>query len=87
MGKTFFSPCLYSLLIVKTFQDANAKDDDDDDSPSSTVRGLNFSVPTGRLVAVVGSVGAGKTTILASLLGETEKLSGKKERFLIYAEM
>ena len=63
-------------------------DDDDDDGTAATVSGLNFSVGTGKLVAVVGSVGAGKTTILASMLGETEKLTGNVHfcNFLVYNE-
>ena len=38
-------------------------------------------------MAVVGSVGVGKTTILASMLGETEKISGEKSdlRVLFYS--
>ena len=36
-----------------------------------------MNIPSGSLVAVVGQVGCGKTTLLSALLGETEKLSGK----------
>lgn len=38
---------------------------------------INLNIPSGSLVAVVGQVGCGKTTLLSALLGETEKLSGK----------
>lgn len=38
---------------------------------------VNVNIPSGSLVAVVGQVGCGKTTLLSALLGETEKLSGK----------
>ena len=38
---------------------------------------VNLNIPSGSLVAVVGQVGCGKTTLLSALLGETEKLSGK----------
>ena len=31
----------------------------------------------GKLVAVVGQVGAGKTSLIAALLGEMEKINGK----------
>ena len=34
-------------------------------------------VQTGSLVAIVGTVGAGKSSLLSALLGEMEKLSGK----------
>ena len=37
---------------------------------------INFSVPEGSLVAIVGPVGAGKSSILASLMGEMEKVKG-----------
>jgi len=38
---------------------------------------INMNIPSGSLVAVVGQVGCGKTTLLSALLGETEKLAGK----------
>ncbi|KHJ97390.1 ABC transporter, ATP-binding protein [Oesophagostomum dentatum] len=37
---------------------------------------LYLKVPTGQLLAVVGTVGAGKSSLLLSLLGEMEKLRG-----------
>ena len=38
---------------------------------------INVNIPSGSLVAVVGSVGCGKSTLLSAFLGETEKISGK----------
>ena len=38
---------------------------------------INLKVAEGSLVAVVGTVGSGKSTLIASLLGETEKLQGR----------
>lgn len=38
---------------------------------------INFRVKDGTLVAVVGHVGAGKSSLLSSLLGEMEKLHGQ----------
>ncbi|XP_028669916.1 multidrug resistance-associated protein 1-like isoform X1 [Erpetoichthys calabaricus] len=40
------------------------------------LRRVNMSVPRGSLVAVVGHVGSGKSSLLSALLGETEKRSG-----------
>lgn len=37
---------------------------------------IDFSVRAGQLVAVVGHVGAGKSSLISALLGETRKLSG-----------
>uniref|UniRef100_A0A4X2LLY1 ATP binding cassette subfamily C member 3 n=1 Tax=Vombatus ursinus TaxID=29139 RepID=A0A4X2LLY1_VOMUR len=38
---------------------------------------LNLQVPKGSLVAIVGPVGCGKTSLISALLGEMEKLEGK----------
>ncbi|GAA5950238.1 hypothetical protein JCM10213_005210 [Rhodosporidiobolus nylandii] len=40
------------------------------------IENLNLSFPEGKLSIVLGPVGSGKTTILLSLLGETNRLSG-----------
>jgi ATP-binding cassette subfamily C (CFTR/MRP) protein 1 len=40
------------------------------------IRNLNFSIKTGSLVAVVGQVGAGKSSLLSALLGEMTKTKG-----------
>uniref|UniRef100_A0A8C6XH06 ABC-type glutathione-S-conjugate transporter n=1 Tax=Naja naja TaxID=35670 RepID=A0A8C6XH06_NAJNA len=37
---------------------------------------INWLVPTGSLVAIVGQVGCGKSSLVSALLGEMEKLSG-----------
>ncbi|XP_050416423.2 multidrug resistance-associated protein 1 [Patella vulgata] len=42
-----------------------------------TLRNINLRVPHGKLVAVVGQVGAGKSSIVSAILGEMEKLKGK----------
>lgn len=34
-------------------------------------------MPTGKLIAVVGQVGAGKSSLLSAFLGEMEKIEGK----------
>ncbi|XP_040212845.1 multidrug resistance-associated protein 1-like isoform X1 [Rana temporaria] len=40
------------------------------------LRNINLSVQKGSLVAVVGQVGCGKTSLLSALLGEMEKVDG-----------
>lgn len=37
---------------------------------------INVHIPRGSLVAVVGNVGSGKSSLLSAMLGETEKRSG-----------
>ncbi|XP_071568159.1 multidrug resistance-associated protein 1 isoform X6 [Temnothorax nylanderi] len=41
------------------------------------LRNINFHVEQGQLVAIVGTVGSGKSSLLSALLGEMDKLSGK----------
>ncbi|XP_008059021.2 canalicular multispecific organic anion transporter 2, partial [Carlito syrichta] len=43
----------------------------------STLHSLDIQVPKGALVAVVGPVGCGKSSLVSALLGEMEKLEGK----------
>ncbi|MGH0178511.1 UNVERIFIED_CONTAM: hypothetical protein FKN15_078211 [Acipenser sinensis] len=44
------------------------------------LRDLNMKIPAGSLVAVVGQVGAGKSSLLSSILGEMEKVEGLVQR-------
>ena len=37
---------------------------------------LNFRIARGQLVAVVGQVGAGKSSLISALLGEMDKVDG-----------
>lgn len=46
-------------------------------APGFLVPSLDIQVPKGTLVAVVGPVGCGKSSLLSALLGEMEKLEGK----------
>ncbi|XP_041433359.1 multidrug resistance-associated protein 1 isoform X2 [Xenopus laevis] len=41
------------------------------------LQNINISIPQGSLVAVVGQVGCGKTSLLSALLGEMEKVEGQ----------
>eukprot|EP00250_Pteridium_aquilinum_P016153 c22966_g1_i3 orf=206-4756(+) len=51
----------------------------DVNDPKPILRDINFKVPQGHLVAIVGTVGAGKSSLLAALLGEMPKLNGNVE--------
>ncbi|XP_012941006.1 multidrug resistance-associated protein 1 [Aplysia californica] len=42
----------------------------------TTLKSINMEVPQGKLVAVVGTVGCGKSSLLAALLGEMHQLKG-----------
>ena len=42
-----------------------------------TLKNLTFEVPKGKLVALVGGVGSGKSSILSAFLGDMEKESGR----------
>ncbi|XP_036912751.1 ATP-binding cassette sub-family C member 3 isoform X2 [Sturnira hondurensis] len=44
---------------------------------SPTLHSLDIQVPKGALVAMVGPVGCGKSSLVSALLGEMEKLEGK----------
>ena len=41
------------------------------------LKDINLEIKNGKLVAVVGSVGSGKSSLVAAMLGEMEKVSGK----------
>lgn len=41
------------------------------------LRNINIHVKQGQLIAIVGTVGSGKSSLLSALLGEMEKLNGK----------
>lgn len=51
-------------------------DDDEKKLPPSTLRDVNLRVQKGAHVAVCGSVGSGKSALLACMLGEIPKLEG-----------
>ena len=48
---------------------------DGDEKP--VLRDLNLTVEKGSLVAVVGTVGTGKSSLCSAILGEMEKQSGR----------
>ncbi|KAG2369151.1 ABC protein [Suillus spraguei] len=46
------------------------------DAPLFQVKNVTMSIPRGQLVAVVGPVGSGKSSLLQGLIGEMRKVSG-----------
>lgn len=42
-----------------------------------TLRDVNLRIKEGSLVAIVGTVGSGKSSLLAAILGELDKLGGR----------
>ncbi|XP_046342176.2 multidrug resistance-associated protein 1-like isoform X2 [Haliotis rufescens] len=47
-----------------------------DSNTAQTLSNVNLSIPEGSLVAVVGHVGAGKSSLVAAVLGEIQKVKG-----------
>lgn len=62
----------------------------DDETADEVLKNINFEIKKGELTAIVGTVGSGKSSLLASVLGEMHKISGKvcnlkfKNPFLFY---
>ncbi|XP_022727754.1 ABC transporter C family member 14-like [Durio zibethinus] len=49
----------------------------DDENGEKVLKNINLEVKKGELTAIVGTVGSGKSSLLASILGEMHKISGK----------
>ncbi|KAK3010474.1 hypothetical protein RJ639_012693 [Escallonia herrerae] len=49
----------------------------DDDSGGTVLKDVNLEIKKGHLAAIVGTVGSGKSSLLASILGELHKVSGE----------
>lgn len=49
----------------------------DDEGTQVTLKGVNLEIKKGQLASIVGTVGAGKSSLLAAILGEMHKVSGK----------
>ncbi|KAL8481532.1 hypothetical protein ACS0TY_027874 [Phlomoides rotata] len=49
----------------------------DEQGEEKVLEDLNFEVKKGEVAAIVGTVGSGKSSLLASVLGELRKISGK----------
>lgn len=51
-------------------------EDNEEKEFKPTLRSINLNVTRGSLVAVVGQVGSGKSSLLSAILGDMSKLSG-----------
>ncbi|CAA6663604.1 unnamed protein product [Spirodela intermedia] len=51
------------------------------DAPAPTLRGVHLATTRGQKIAVCGPVGAGKSSLLAAVLGEIPKITGTVEVF------
>ena len=49
------------------------------EDPIPTLQNINFEIKQGQLVALVGGVGSGKSSLMSALLGEMDKLRGTVE--------
>ncbi|XP_057868476.1 ABC transporter C family member 14 [Cryptomeria japonica] len=49
----------------------------DEEESKPTLQNINIEIEHGSLVAIVGTVGCGKSSLLSSVLGEMPKISGK----------
>ena len=63
---------VHPLLIEKG---SFAWDSEQNDKP--VLRNINLKIQASQLVAVVGTVGSGKSSLISAFLGEMEKLSGR----------
>ncbi|KAJ3915478.1 multidrug resistance-associated ABC transporter [Lentinula edodes] len=67
--------------LPTTFQDIKTTQDIDSDPPKEdepfVLRNLKFNVPKGSFVAIVGTVGSGKSSILNALIGEMRRTRGE----------
>ncbi|CAG8496995.1 12244_t:CDS:2 [Dentiscutata heterogama] len=46
-------------------------------TPKSQLRNVNVLIPRGKLIAVIGSVGSGKSSLLSALVGEMKRIKGE----------
>ena len=57
-------------------KDPEAENTENDDRDAFKVQDIDLYVPRGQLVAIVGAVGSGKTSLLQGIIGETRRTKG-----------
>ena len=55
-------------------------DEETEAGRKEVLRGIDLEIKSGKLAAVVGMVGSGKSSLLGCILGEMRKVSGKVSR-------
>ncbi|CAG8597957.1 26658_t:CDS:2, partial [Dentiscutata erythropus] len=45
--------------------------------PISQLHNINISIPCGKLIAIIGSVGSGKSSLLSAIVGEMKRVKGE----------
>ncbi|XP_069457986.1 ATP-binding cassette sub-family C member 4-like isoform X2 [Ovis canadensis] len=73
----WFSSTLYFPMAIEKVSEAVVCIQRIKASETPTLQGLSFTVRPGEVLAVVGPVGAGKSSLLSALLGELPRSQGK----------
>uniref|UniRef100_A0A8D2LBI3 ABC-type glutathione-S-conjugate transporter n=1 Tax=Varanus komodoensis TaxID=61221 RepID=A0A8D2LBI3_VARKO len=72
-GRNHLLPSLSPPGCAVSFSDASFAWEQDSDA---TIRNINLEIPHGHLLAVVGPVGSGKSSLVSAMLGEMENIKG-----------
>jgi ATP-binding cassette subfamily C (CFTR/MRP) protein 1 len=67
---------LFNLDCPIVVEDGYFAWESNDDSPT-TLKNINIRIQDGSMVAIVGPVGTGKSSLLSAFLGEINKNSGR----------
>lgn len=72
----FFTICLFTEKPI-TIENGTFAWGHDEEDGKPVLHNVDMEIEEGSLVAVVGSVGAGKSSLCSAILGEMEKQSGR----------
>lgn len=64
------------VLETGSAEDQPPADAASTEAEPSTLTGIDFAIPRGQLVCVVGPIGSGKSSLLQGLIGEMRKVRG-----------